>query len=225
MISSHSLSQKYKNELITNGIVRIPDFLTATFASELKTNVQGLSFNKAVVLNGKPVELTKDILKGFTKDDYQSMNNQIALSASQGVGFIYGRCNINEDSPSVFGRLLESLNSHSFINFLESTSNEKIKSLDCQATEYRHGDFLTRHNDISVIEKRIYAYAISLSEYWHSDWGGALHFLDKNGSITNSLLPEYNSITIFNVEKIHSVSYITPFAQRPRYSLTGWFKG
>ncbi|WP_338456665.1 2OG-Fe(II) oxygenase family protein [uncultured Alteromonas sp.] len=38
------------------------------------------------------------------------------------------------------------------------------------------------------------------------------------------LTPEFNTLSLFDVKHIHSVTYVTPFAKQPRYALTGWIK-
>jgi Rps23 Pro-64 3,4-dihydroxylase Tpa1-like proline 4-hydroxylase len=46
--------------------------------------------------------------------------------------------------------------------------------------------------------------------------------IDGNG---NSYIPAFNALTLFRVPQWHSVSYVTPFAMGPRFSVTGWFRG
>lgn len=224
LISKHALDKKYQLELMNNGVVRIPNFLNNSYVNLIESVVKELKFNKAVVINDKAIELTKEYLENYNQDDYKKLSLNISEQASKGVGFVYGRNFIDSNSPDVLKELVGELSSSVFFHFLQSDQNFKLSSVDCQATEYKHGDFLTRHNDVLMSENRVFAYVISLTPFWHSDWGGLLHFLDKTGEVTNTYVPKYNCITIFDVNKIHSVSYVTPFAKFGRYSLTGWFK-
>jgi len=41
---------------------------------------------------------------------------------------------------------------------------------------------------------------------------------------SQELLVEYRQTVDQTENLIHSVTYVTPFAQQPRYALTGWFK-
>ena len=104
------------------------------------------------------------------------------------------------------------------------TQNINLNYADGQATRYRSGDFLTRHTDNISGETRQIAYVLGMTENWHPDWGGLLQFFQQNGEPTNSWSPEYNSLTLFDVKKIHSVTSIAPFTERNRYSITGWYR-
>ena len=64
---------------------------------------------------------------------------------------------------------------------------------------------------------------MSFTKDWHPDWGGLLHFFEDNGSPRDFWVPMFNSLTLFDVRHVHSVSYVTPFAKGQRLSLTGWF--
>ncbi|MGI9295874.1 MAG: 2OG-Fe(II) oxygenase family protein, partial [Pseudomonadales bacterium] len=68
------------------------------------------------------------------------------------------------------------------------------------------------------------AYVINLTPAWNADWGGLLHFVAADGKITDSFLPTYNAITLFQVPQKHFVSYVSPFAGEQRISITGWLR-
>ncbi len=37
-------------------------------------------------------------------------------------------------------------------------------------------------------------------------------------------MPAFNTMALFDIRHVHSVTYVTPFAKQPRLSLTGWFR-
>ncbi len=48
--------------------------------------------------------------------------------------------------------------------------------------------------------------------------------MEREGdNIVESYVPRFNSMVMFKVPLMHCVSYVAPFAQAPRHSLTGWF--
>ena len=85
------------------------------------------------------------------------------------------------------------------------------------------GQFLTRHKDDITAEGRRIAYVMGFSKDWHPDWAGLLNFYEDDGSGRDFWIPAFNSLSLFDVRHVHSVSYVTPFAKQQRLSLTGWF--
>lgn len=122
-------------------------------------------------------------------------------------------------------RLLEALASPQFIGFArEVTGDTRIGRVDAQATRYTAGHFLTLHDDADYEgEVRRCAYVLNLSRGWRAEWGGLLQFLDEDGSVAESFVPHFNSLSLFRVPTRHIVSYVAPYATAPRLSVTGWF--
>ena len=50
---------------------------------------------------------------------------------------------------------------------------------------------------------RLAAFTLSLSSGWREEWGGLLHLTDENGGIERTLVPEFNSLVLFNVPRNH----------------------
>jgi len=42
--------------------------------------------------------------------------------------------------------------------------------------------------------------------------------------VTKTHVPTFNSCSLFKVPRDHQVSYVAPFATKPRYALTGWLR-
>ena len=122
-------------------------------------------------------------------------------------------------------RLYEFLNSPEFLNFArEITGVRSIALADAQATLYRPGHFLTHHDDLIHEKKRVAAYVLNFTPIWVTDWGGILQFIAEDGHIAEGYTPTFNAINIFRVPQLHAVSYVAPFAQAARLSVTGWLR-
>ncbi len=122
-------------------------------------------------------------------------------------------------------RVLEFLNSPAFLDFgRQVTGVRSIALVDAQATLYRPGHFLTDHDDAVPDKRRVAAYVLSLTPQWRADWGGILSFLDRDGHVAEGYTPAFNALNLFRVPQRHLVSFVAPFAQEGRYSITGWLR-
>jgi len=120
-------------------------------------------------------------------------------------------------------RVVELVNHSSWLNPMRKiTGFDQIGRANAQATCYRAGHFLTRHNDAAAKEKRLTAYVINLTKEWRSDWGGLLQFLDDDDRVTQTLMPRFNSISMFRTPAMHCVSPVALYARGSRYTITGW---
>lgn len=120
-------------------------------------------------------------------------------------------------------RLLEELNSSAMLGFMRSvTGFQDIVKLDGQATLYAPGNFLRPHTDEESERGRLVAYVLNLTaDDWQADWGGTLDFLD-GGKASETLLPKFNSLSLFRVPQWHQVSRVAATAPVGRYAVTGW---
>jgi SM-20-related protein len=104
------------------------------------------------------------------------------------------------------------------------TGDDRIDFADCQATLYRPGHFLTRHDDDVPGKGRLYAYVANLTPAWRADFGGLLAFLGHDGHLDEAFTPAFNALNIFAVPAPHLVSWVAPFAPHGRLSVTGWLR-
>ena len=119
--------------------------------------------------------------------------------------------------------VLDFLNSVDFLSFASwLVMDSRITSTTAQATRYRPGHFLTRHEDKDLHQDRAYAYVINLTKNWRADWGGLLQFENEQGDVTQTFVPHWNSISIFKVPQSHIVSLVSQFATEDRMAITGW---
>lgn len=125
---------------------------------------------------------------------------------------------------SVLARFADFLTSRETVAAVrELTENPSLEFVDTRATRLRAGHFLSRHYDADPSGKRCVAYVFGLTKKWHAEWGGQLQFLDPHGQVVESFVPAFNTLSLFTVPQLHSVSMVAPFAGANRYSVTGWF--
>ena len=215
---------KYLKTLSETGFVRIPNFLNEQKANELESTLSSLNFNIAATINGRPHSFTSEELRRKSNQEQQQLFAHIYEQASQGIGFVYGRHALSETNNDVLKHFKMQINNEDLLKTFSKVSQQNILQASAQATCYQKGDFLTRHNDVVPTEGRVYAYVLGLTKQWHPDWGGLLQFFEPDGTPTTSFAPQFNSLTVFDVSKIHSVTYVTPFAKHKRLSITGWFR-
>ena len=104
----------------------------------------------------------------------------------------------------------------------EIIGEEQLTKVDALATKYQRGHYLTRHIDDGGHRRA--AYTIGFSHDWQPDWGGLLLFLDQKQDVISGHLPRWNTLTIFDGLKLHTVTAISQFALRPRVSIAGWYR-
>ena len=226
LLNNHLSNDELARDFETNGIVRLFDFLQPESANELSRFLHSdINYDNAFYLEGSNRQASDEDIAKLPPQTRQQLYRDIYKIAAKGQGFLYGRHKVENDSAALLVEALNAMNSQSTLDVIKNiTKNEKITHADGQATRYRVGDFLTRHLDDIPGETRQIAYVLGMSENWHPDWGGLLQFFEADGTTTNSWSPVYNSLTLFDVSKIHSVTSIAPFAEKSRYSITGWYR-
>lgn len=127
-------------------------------------------------------------------------------------------------------QLLTELNDPSVLNLVRAVSGipELVKA-DGQATLYRPGHFLARHDDSEPAKGRRVAYVLNLSGEpdgppWRPEYGGMLQFLTDSGDPEQTLLPRFNALNLFRVPQPHHVTSVASFAPSTRFAVTGWFR-
>jgi SM-20-related protein len=131
----------------------------------------------------------------------------------------------NKEQPGLFlYQLMQYLAGEPFFAFARTlTGDQAINRIDGHATCYTAGHFLKDHADESPFEQRRAAYVVGMTKEWKADMGGLLMFLDPAGAVQETLLPEFNTLTVFRVPVPHVVTYVPEWVQEKRLSVTGWF--
>jgi len=219
-----------RGDFAASGRVRVPEILVSDFAAQAANLLQtGIPWQVAFRRGGEAVSMTETEFAALGPDQQQQLLGAILQQASTDFQYLYSYYKLadayqdfKDDSLFVF-RLIEFMASEHFLGFAQQVSGiEDIKGINIQATRYVGGQFLNRHDDAED-PKRLVAFVLGLTREWSPGWGGVLQITDENGDIVESYVPRFNSMVMFKVPLMHCVSYVAPFAQVPRYSLTGWF--
>ena len=212
--------------------LRIENLLAPDFAERLHTACRDdVPYEFICHVDGNNVVIPEDELRQMSRDEQDKLQKQMIDEASRGVGFFYSgyqmvRAKTNTDDPKLafLHSMFDFVNSEEMLSFIAAISGRSdLNSADAHYTRYTPGQFLTRHKDDITTEGRRIAYVMGFSKDWHPDWGGLLHFYEDDGSGRDFWIPAFNSLSLFDVRHVHSVSYVTPFAKQQRLSLTGWF--
>ena len=183
------------------------------------------AYRHAFVLDGKFGDVSGAELQQLPEEDRARLIQGVLKQASEGVGFWYERRAVNATDDNLLGqfqRWLASPEMHATMGRI--TGRENYGSAVAQATRFNRGDFLTRHQDVVTEEQRQVAFVFNLSPAWHPDWGGLLQFFQPDGTPREAWSPDFNTLSLFDVGHVHSVTCVSPFAPAPRLAVSGWFR-
>ena len=127
-------------------------------------------------------------------------------------------------------QLLADINQPAVLDLIRRvTATPGLVKADGQATLYRPGHFLARHDDSEASKGRRVAYVLNLcgdpdGAPWRPEWGGMLQFLTDAGAPDETLLPRFNALNLFRVPQPHHVTSVASFAPLTRFAVTGWFR-
>jgi len=225
-ITKHLDWNSIKKEYQKDQRVRIEHVWPNEVATSIGACLQNeTNFSHAYHLKGRSVESSEQEIAAMSQRQQQELTANLFSDAAQGVGFLYGRHMIQQNSPALLQKVKSYFNSTSLLDKIRYiTDRKEIKLASAQGTRYIKGNFLTRHNDVFESEGRIIAYVLAFTPNWHPDCGGLLQFYQDDGSPRDAWSPIFNSLTLFDVEHVHSVTYLPPFAPAQRLSITGWFR-
>jgi Rps23 Pro-64 3,4-dihydroxylase Tpa1-like proline 4-hydroxylase len=215
-----------KRQYAVDDRVRIENIFSENSALRTHNSLNtGTAFDLAFIKDGRPTLASAKDLAALSAQEQHNMRKSILELGSQGIGYLYGRHQIEAHSDKTYVAVKEWLNDKKTLDLVKDlTGMMDIELASAQATRYINGHFLTRHQDIHEVEKRRLAYVLNFSENWHPDWGGLLQFYETNGTPRDAWSPMFNSMTIFDVRHIHAVTYVAPLAAKPRLAITGWFR-
>jgi SM-20-related protein len=219
-----------------DGKVRISDVLRADFAESMFQCMSndvpwGLMYWKPDVQGPASVgRLSSKQRAAMSDADTRALIDKVNSQAKTQFQYLY-------EAYDVLDAYRKGLNPtlllHEFLGFMGSdetfqlvrdiTGDDVFNRVDCHACRYLPGHFLKEHVDSSPFEHRQMAYVFNFTRDWHPDFGGLTYFLDDDGKVTDTFVPDFNSLTLFKVPVAHCVSQVTSFAPHPRNSVTGWF--
>lgn len=206
---------------------RLANFLELEDAKNLSQALQSIrEFDLVFHAGGENKAVAETELRKHSDETRQQLQAEIFGNAAKGIGFLYGRRVIQKEDENLrLRKVIEWLNSPSTLSWVKTvTGMQDITHADANVTRFARSEFLTRHNDVIPNETRRVAFVINLSPNWHADWGGLLQFFEADGASTHSWTPSFNSLSLFDVKNIHSVTCVSPFAPALRLSISGWFR-
>lgn len=212
--------------------VQINEFLEPEFAAHLHRHLQERDdWLQLINYGDKIFELSRAARAAFDADRQARLDDAVDKAARFGFQFRYEALRVDDD---INLRSVQSDPLHMFARFLCSDpvldllrhiiGTETLNFADAQATAYSAGDFLSAHDDAVTGKNRIAAYVYGLTPAWRTEWGGLLMFHSDDGDISSALTPRFNTLNLFAVPQIHSVSQVTSFADGQRISVTGWLR-
>jgi SM-20-related protein len=212
------------------GRLHIPNFLREIDARRLYEALVRTPWRLMLIHDG-PREISREDWDAMPPEQKQQIDTEVLEAAKVRFEGRYLALRFSDDGEIYAGdspelvALSQFLNSAPFLSFVRTlTGAPDIALADAQATLYRPGDFLHRHNDIFAGKNRVAAYVLNLTPRWQAEWGGLLAFLDNDGHIAEGYTPSWNALNILKVPQFHYVSHVAPFATGGRYSVTGWLR-
>lgn len=230
MLNNELDFEPYRRQLAQHSRVQIPDVLQATAAERIRDCLQReVPWTLAERSRGQPRTIPADELAAMPEADYRALLERAQQRAGAEFQFVYDsymmrRAALEGRDPGLLlHAVLEFMNSPEYLQFVRwFTGDARITEVNAQATRYRPGHFLTRHEDHDAREGRLYAYVLNLTPRWDADWGGLLQFVDADGQVVDTLLPRWNSLSMFRVPQSHSVTLVAAWAGEHRLAITGW---
>ena len=213
-----------------NGRVHIENVLTPDSADRI---VQCLQSEADYVLNVTTPDGVRRVRREQNNPAQLAQVGRMAEEVARGgFAFQYDKHPMSDagepypDPNHYLAAVTQFLNAEPFLQFCrEVTGLKDIVRADAQATCYRPGHFLTRHDDDVGGLQRLVAYVLNFTPAWNPDWGGLLLFTDERGHVQEGYAPAWNALNLLKVPQTHAVSLVAPFAGGFRYSITGWLRG
>lgn len=212
--------------------VQIRDFLEADGVANLHAEMCCREDWKQVVNSGgKVFDLDRATRASMAAEQREALDRAVYAGAREGFQHRYEAIRVPDEVPAreasddLFARFALWLSGGEARDFLRIViGRPELDFADAQATAYAPGDFLTGHDDAVEGKNRLAAYVFGLTPKWRTEWGGLLLFHDPEGDVERALLPRFNTLNIFAVPQLHSVSEVTRAAPYRRYSITGWLR-
>lgn len=226
---------KAAHEFERDGRTQIGDVLTTEAATTLAGIIRTRTPWSIACYAGeeKPQSISNTHWNNLSPENRNAIYHKVGKTVQRGqYGFLYAHYPLLEafreqrDPGGPHDILLEHINDQPFLNLVRDvTSIFDLVKADAQATLFGPNHFLGKHDDRHVAENRKIAYVLNLcGQDWQPEWGGYLLFYDVNGDVVAGFKPRFNSLTLFRVPQLHSVTFVPPFAPVARYAVTGWLR-
>lgn len=211
--------------------LQLPDFLELASANQVHDALQeipwGLAYNEGSVVH----QLSPERIAAMGEREADEIAAGIEKRAETEFQFLYAFFPMlqaytlpNSRRYRLFD-FFEFLNSPAILDLIRGlTGIGEIRWADAQATWYKPGHFLKAHTDEDAVRGRAAAYILNLSRDWDRDWGGLLQFFGPDDNVEEAFKPSFNTLNIFTVPQLHSVSMVPSYVKAQRLAVTGWFR-
>ncbi|MEQ8404560.1 MAG: 2OG-Fe(II) oxygenase family protein [Oceanicaulis sp.] len=188
-------------------------------------------FNLVTRVNGEHRDFDAAAMAALPAERRAPFDALVARGARDGFQYLYETYPLYDAGkeslplPGVFAGALGLICGDPFLSLAQQVCwSDQISFADGQLTRFAPGHFLTRHDDDVPAKNRVAAYVLQLSAGWRADHGGVLTLFGPDEEVRRGLTPGFNRLILFSVPRPHAVSMVTPFAPRPRLSVTGWLR-
>lgn len=217
-------------EYAVNTRVRIDRFLADDGLPEFYDDLEGRDDWWHLMSTSKGVlELDRETRAAMTPEAHATLDADVHAVSKKRFGYRYEGLRVPGEDERPAGDPLtafaELMQSAPMLDFLRAvTGATALAFTDGQATAYGPGDFLTRHDDGVVGKNRLAAYVFGMTPGWRAEFGGVLMFHGSDPNKVVGHVPRFNTLDLFAVPQLHSVSMVTPAAPGRRYAVTGWLR-
>jgi SM-20-related protein len=221
--------QALHTEFAKDGRIRIAEVLDPAIAIAVSEEMSRVPW-KLYCATGSGIAIIDPAdMARWSREQHAELHRTLMQAASRSEGFAYHGLRMTEawqggDPDTPLGRFHTALKSPEVMNAIRAiTGADTFDSVFAQATDYRPGHYLTRHLDDPKGELRKFAFVWGFTPRWDPDWGGLLQFFDNNAQPLRAYSPGFNTLDLFDVRHVHSVTLVAPYALHPRQAVSGWF--
>jgi Rps23 Pro-64 3,4-dihydroxylase Tpa1-like proline 4-hydroxylase len=213
-----------------NGRVRVDRFLADDGLPEFYDDLEARDdWWHLMSTAGGVLELDRETRDAMSPERRAELDAEVQAVSRKRFGYRYEGLRVPSEDERPAGDPLtafaELMQSAAMLDFLRAvTGASELAFTDGQATAYGPGDFLSRHDDNVIGKNRLAAYVFGLTPNWRAEYGGVLIFHDAGGHLVTGHVPQFNTLDLFAVPQLHSVSMVTPAAPGRRYAVTGWLR-
>lgn len=121
-------------------------------------------------------------------------------------------------------RFFDFLEEDALADLIKAITGKVEKSdVSAEAVWFRRDHFRSKHSDKTISDKASVGFHFDFTKEWNDDWGGLNLIFDGDGKLETALAPSFNSLTIYNPEKMRSHSYQASFATGFNLGVIGYF--
>lgn len=210
----------------------IPDFLDDDVAGQLHRHLRTRGDWLQVLNSGdKLFELDRPTRAAMTPEQGAALDAAVHRGARDGYQYRYETIRVPDDtaarlaSDDLVVRFASWFSSGEMRYLLRHiTGNPDIAFAEAHAIALAAGDFATAQDDDAAGMNRRAAFTFGLTPSWRPEWGGLLLFHDNGGRAVQGFAPGFNTLNLFAVPQLHSVSMVTPAAAHRCFAISGWLR-